>query len=65
MNFNGLNLIAVQCNKKRCQYFNILYKFQIVLLRKPKLSRHIKLNPTNIALLLQETTQKYQKLTDY
>ena len=26
---------------------------------------HIKLNHTNIALLLQEATQKYQKLTDY
>ena len=26
--------------------------------------RHIKLNPTNTALLLQEATQKYQKLTD-
>ena len=33
--------------------------------RKPKLSRHIKLNHTNIALLLQEATQKYRKLTDY
>ena len=32
---------------------------------KPKLSRHIKLNHTNIALLLQEATQKYRKLTDY
>ena len=32
---------------------------------KPKLSRHIKLNPTNIALLLQEATQKHRKLTDY
>ena len=33
----------------------------------PKLSRHIKLNPTNNALLLQllqEVTQKYRKLTD-
>ena len=29
---------------------------------KPKLSRHIKLNYTNIALLLQEATQKYWKL---
>ena len=36
-----------------------------LFLRKPKLSRHIKLNHTNIALLLQEATQKYQKLTDY
>ena len=35
------------------------------LYRKPELSRHIKLNHTNIALLLQEVTQKYQKLTDY
>ena len=33
--------------------------------RKPKLSRDIKWNHTNIALLLQEATQKYQKLTDY
>ena len=33
--------------------------------RKPKLSRHINWNHTNIALLLQEATQKYQKLTDY
>ena len=65
MNFNGLNLIAVQCNKKRCQYFNILYKFQIVLLKGNPNFQDIKLNPTNIALLLQETTQKYQKLTDY
>ena len=33
---------------------------------KPKLSRHIKLNHTNITLLLlQEATQRYQKLTDY
>ena len=30
-----------------------------------KLSRHIWLNPTNIALLLQEATQKYWKLKDY
>ena len=30
----------------------------------PQLSRHIKLNATNTALLLQELTQKYQKLTD-
>ena len=30
-----------------------------------KLSRHIKLNHTNIALLFQEATQKYRKLTDY
>ena len=29
------------------------------------LSRHIKLNHTNIELLLQEAKQKYQKLTDY
>ena len=29
------------------------------------LSRHIKLNHTIIALLLQEATQKYWKLTDY
>ena len=28
-----MNLIAVQCNKKSFQYFNILYKFQIVLLK--------------------------------
>ena len=34
-------------------------------LRKPKLSWHIKLNHTNIALLLQEAKQKYRKLTDY
>ena len=27
--------------------------------------RHIKLNHTNISLLLQEAIQKYQKLTDY
>ena len=33
--------------------------------RKPKLSRYIKLNHTNIALLLQEATQKCQRLTDY
>ena len=33
--------------------------------RKPKLSRHIKLNHTNTALLLQDATQKYRKLTDY
>ena len=26
---------------------------------------HIKLNPTNIALLLQEATQKYRKITHY
>ena len=32
---------------------------------KHKLSRHIKLNHTNIALLLQEATQKYRKLRDY
>ena len=36
-----------------------------IILWKPKLSRHMKLNATNIVLLLQETTQKYQKLTDY
>ena len=29
---------------------------------KPKLSRHIKLNHTNIALLLQEATQKYKQI---
>ena len=33
--------------------------------RKLKLSRHIKQNPTNIALLLQEATKKYRKLTVY
>ena len=33
--------------------------------RKLKLSRHIKLNETNIALLLQEAAQKYCRLTDY
>ena len=33
--------------------------------RKPKPSRHIRLNPTNIALLLQGATQKYWKLTNY
>ena len=38
---------------------------KIVFKKKPKLSRHIKLNDTNIALLLQEATQKYRKLTDY
>ena len=30
-----------------------------------QLSRHIKLNHTNIALLLQEVTQTYRKLTNY
>ena len=30
-----------------------------IILWKPKLSRHMKLNATNIVLLLQETTQKY------
>ena len=45
-------------NEKLPYYLNIY-------LRKPKLSRHIKLNPTNIALLLQEARQKYRKLTDY
>ena len=34
-------------------------------LRKPKLSRHIKVNHTNIALLFQEAKQKYRKLSDY
>ena len=34
-------------------------------LKETKYWRHIKLNPTNVALLLEETTQKYQKLTDY
>ena len=38
---------------------------QQILYRKPKLSRQIKLNHTNIALFLQEATQKYRKLTDY
>ena len=38
---------------------------KIVFKKKPKLSRHIKLNDTNIALLLQEATQKYRELTDY
>ena len=33
--------------------------------RKPKLSRYIKLNPSNIGLLLQEAKQKYRKLTVY
>ena len=38
-----------------CEIFN----------RKPKLSRHFKLNNTNISLLLREAIQKYRKLTDY
>ena len=33
--------------------------------RKPKLSRHTKLNHRNISLLLQEAIQKYQKLPNY
>ena len=37
----------------------------MVILKETKLSRPIKLNPTTIALILQEATQKYQKLTDY
>ena len=32
---------------------------------KHKFSRDIKLNHTNIALLLHEATQKHKKLTDY
>ena len=33
--------------------------------RNPELSRHIELNYTNIALLFQETTHEYRKLTNY
>ena len=32
------------------------------MLKETQTSRFIKLNPTNIALLLQEATQKYEKL---
>ena len=39
--------------------------FSDLPLRKSKLSRHIKLNHTNITLLLQEATQKYRKLRNY
>ena len=47
--------------------FNILTLILVVgsFLKEPKFSRHVKLNHTNVALLLQETTQKYRKLTDY
>ena len=44
---------------------NILAFHSYISGRKPKLSRHIKLKHTNIALSLQEATQKYQKLTDH
>ena len=37
--------------------------FNVLILKEPKLPRDIKLNPTNIALLLHEVSQKYWKLT--
>ena len=32
--------------------------FNVLILKEPKLPRDIKLNPTNIALLLHEVSQK-------
>ena len=42
---------------------NQLISISCLLKRKP-ISRHIKLNHINIALLLQEARQRYRKLTD-
>ena len=39
--------------------------YMTIPLKETQTSRHIKVNATNIALLLQEATQKYRKLTDY
>ena len=39
--------------------------YMTVPLKETQTSRYIKVNATNIALLLQEATQKYRKLTDY
>ena len=38
--------------------------YMTVPLKETQTSRYIKVNATNIALLLQEATQKYRKLTD-
>ena len=51
-------------NRLEIMGFLLIQSKYIIFKGNPKLWRHIKLNPTNIALLLKETTQKYQKLTD-
>ena len=54
------------CNLKLLQTNPITYQRALLTFKgNKKLSRHIKLNHINIALLLQEATQKYRKLTDY
>ena len=61
-------LVSIQENmnqKKLCIWTFFMQCLIIVLYRKPKLSRHIKLNSSNIASLLQEATQKYRTLTVY
>ena len=55
------NLIQMETGCKaasKIDLFSLTYTFTVLIL-KPKLSRHIRLNPTNIALLLQEATQNY------
>ena len=47
------------------QTANTIYHFRDSVRSLKETSRHIKLSHTNIALLLQEATQKYHKLTDY
>ena len=47
------------------QTANTIYHFRDSVRSLKETSRHIKLSHTNIALLLQEATQKYHKLTNY
>ena len=54
---------SIPLDKQKEIFYNLVADG--TFLRKPKLSRHIKLNHTNISLLLQEAIQKYRKLTDY
>ena len=67
MYWNIFTKACIKCTyaKTKHQVTRTLNMTKIVFKRKPKLSRHIKLNDTNIALLLQEATWKYRKLTDY
>ena len=59
------DFVEIGVERDRCINKQVAYTLMIVLLRKLKLSGRIKLNPSNITLLLQEATQKYWKLTVY
>ena len=53
------DFVEIGVERDRCINKQVANTLMIFLLRKLKLSGHIKLNPSNIALLLQEATQKY------